>query len=114
MEKLFKAIKSLFSKKKHSCYVDYAVKINMVYNVIMNQVRLINIKCYNCLFSIIPAEDNVIIKFQTSDTAYNSLTLSLMYCCMLQEEELIGYINKQLEALIKETKYGFNCYKANK
>lgn len=111
MNKIIKTIKSLFSNKKHSCYIDYTVKINMVYNVIMNQVRLVNIKCYNYLFSIIPTEDNVIIKCQPSNNVYNSLTLSLMYCSIFQEEELINYIDKQLEALIMETKNSFDHYK---
>lgn len=114
MEKLFKAIKSLFSKKKHSYDIDHAIKINRIYNIIMNQVRLVNIKCYKYLFSIIPTEDNVIIKCQPCNNIYNSITLSLMHCCILQEDELINHINKQLEALIKEAKYNFNCYKTNK
>lgn len=37
-----------------------------------------------------------------------------MHCYILQEDELINYINKQLEVLIKEMKYSFNYYKANK
>lgn len=37
-----------------------------------------------------------------------------MHCYILQEDELINYINKQLEALIKETKYSFDYYKKNK
>ena len=114
MKKIIETIKSLFSNKKHSCYVDYAIKINTVYNVIMNQVSLLNTKCYNYLFSIIPTGDNIIIKCQPSNNVYNSLTLSLMYCSMFQEEELINYINKQLEALIIETKNSFNCYKTDK
>ena len=114
MKKIIETIKSLFSNKKYSCYVDYTIKINAVYKVVMSQVRLFNIKCYNCLFSIIPTEDNIIIKFQTSNNSYNSLTLSLMYCCVFNEEELINYINKQLEALIKEAKHSFNCYKTGK
>lgn len=114
MKKIIKTLKSLFSNKKHSCYVDYTIKINAVYNVIINQVRLLNIKCYNYLFSIIPTKDNIIIKCQTSNNVYNSLTLSLMYCCIFNEEELINYINKQLEALINETKHSFNCYKTGK
>lgn len=114
MKKIIETIKSLFSNKKHSCYVDYAIKINTVYSVIMNQVRLFNIKCYNYLFSIIPTEDNIIIKCQISNRAYNSLTLSLLHCSMLEQKELISYISKQLEALIKETKHSFNCYKTGK
>ena len=114
MKNIIKTIKSLFSKNKNHYHDDYAIKINRVYNVIMNQVRLVNTKCYKCLFSIIPIDDNMIIKFQTSNDVYNPLTLSLMYCCILQEDELINYINKQLEALIKETKYSLDYYKENK
>ena len=114
MNNIIKTIKSLFSKNKNYYYIDYAIKINRVYNVIMNQVRIVNTKCYKYLFSIIPTDDNIIIKCQPSNNIYNSLTLSLMHCCILQEDELINYINKQLEALIKETKYSFNYYKANK
>lgn len=73
MNNIIKTINSLFSNNKNHCYVDYTIKINRVYNVIMNQVRLVNTKCYKCLFSIIPIDDNIIIKFQTSNDMYNSL-----------------------------------------
>lgn len=114
MKKIIETIKSLFSKNKNHYHDDYAIRINRVYSIIMNQVCLFNTKCYKYLFSIIPTGDNIIIKCQTSNNAYNSLTLSLIYCSMFQEEELINYINKQLEALIKEMKYSFDYYKENK
>lgn len=112
MKKIIKTIKSIFSKNKYPCYIDCVNTTNMVYNVIINQVRLVNVKCYKYLFSIIPTKDNIIIKCQTSDNVYNSLTLNLIFCNTFQEDELINYVNKHLEALIKETACSFNCYKA--
>ena len=40
MKKLFKIIKSLFKSDKNRCLIDYAIKLNMMYEVIFNQVRL--------------------------------------------------------------------------
>ena len=114
MKRIIKTIKFLFAKDKYSCYIDNIDKINMIYHILFNQIRLANIKNYKYVFSIIPANHSVIIKCQTYNNIHNSLTLNLIFCSVFSREGLADYINKELNVLAKETDYSFNCYKASK
>lgn len=114
MRKIFKTIKSLFSKDKHSVYTDEIYKNVLIYYTIVKQVRLANIKYKNYMFSIIPSRDNIIIKCQTTDNVYNMIHLNLVICMIFQRDELIEYINKELKVLVCQTASSYNCYKAEK
>lgn len=114
MRKLFKTIKSLFSKYKYSVYTDCINKDTLIDYTIVKQVRLANIKYDNYMFSIIPSKNNIIIKCQTTDNVYNMLSLNLVICRIFQRDELIEYINKELKVLVCQTASSYNCYKAEK
>lgn len=113
MKNIIKTIKSLFKKNKRQD-IDYAIKFNMIYEVIFNQVRLANINNYKYVFSMIPLDHTVIIKCQTYNNISNWITLSLMQYYMYSKEELAYYIDKELNVLAKEVDSSYNCYKASK
>lgn len=114
MKKLFKTIKSLFKIKKNSYCIDSVNRENMIYNVIINQVRLANIHYKGYMFSIVPTKNYFIIKCQTYHDVFSDCVLSLIFCSMYNRERLINYINKELKVLINEVNYNLNCYKVSK
>ena len=114
MNKLLKTIKSIFKNDKNRCFVDYAIKLNMMYEVIFSQVRLANCNNYKYVFSMIPLDHSVIIKCQTYNNISNWIVLNLMQCYIYSKEELVDYIDKELNVLAKEVDSSYNCYKASK
>ncbi len=114
MRKIFKTIKSLFFKDKHSVYTDEIYKNVLMYYTIVKQVRLANVKYDKYMFSIIPTNNNIIIKCQNYHDFYQTSILSLLFCRMFTREELIDYINKELKVLIYNVNSSYNCYKASK
>ena len=114
MKKLFKIIKSLFKSDKNRCLIDYAIKLNMMHEVIFNQVRLANCNNYKYVFSMIPLDHTVIIKCQTYNNISSWMALNLMQCYIYSKEKLADYIDKELNVLTNEVDSSYNCYKASK
>lgn len=114
MKNIIKTIKSLFKKNKSRCCDDYAIKLNMMFGVIFNRVRLANAYNYKYVFSIIPLDHTVIIKCQTYNNISSWMSLSLMHYWKYSKENLSDYIDKELKVLINEVDSNYNCYKASK
>lgn len=114
MKKLLKFIKSIFRRDKYSAYINLTNKGVIVRDVIINRVTLANTNNNDYMFSIIPTKNYVTIKCQTYNDIYSSVVLSLTHCGIFSEEELVDYIDKELNVLIKETNSLLNCYKASK
>lgn len=114
MKNIIKTINSLFKKNKSRCCDDYAIKLNMMFGVIFNRVRLANAYNYKYVFSIIPLDNTVIIKCQTYNNISNWIVLNLMQYYIYSKEELADYIDKELKCLTNEVDSSYNCYKASK
>ena len=114
MNKLFKTIKSIFKKNKDRRYIDYAIKLNMMYGVVFNQVRLANAYNYKYVFSIIPLDHTLIIKCQTYNNISSWMSLNLIHYWIYSKEKLADCIDKELKVLTNEVDSSYNYYKASK
>lgn len=102
MKNIIKTIKSIFVEDKNSISVDYENKVDNVCATIFRRTRLINIKNYKYTFSIIPTYRNIMIKCQADDNTSIWKYLNLTTCCAYSKEELVNYIDKELNALAKQ------------
>lgn len=102
MKNIIKTIKSIFVEDKNSISVDYENKVDNVCSTLFRRVRAININNYKYTFSIIPTYRNIMIKCQAGDDTSIWKYLNLTTCCAYSKEELVNYIDKELNALAKQ------------